>query len=217
MTRRLGNQSQARGHGGKVGIRKDREIRSTGAATPRRDEILAAAADLFARRGYFGASMRDIAAAVGLLPGSLYHHFTSKEELFAAVHERAVAEFHLALDEAIGSERDPWLRLRAAVMAHLSVLLGNPSAAAIVGPQVLELDPKLAARLTADRDRYERRFASLIAALPLPRSADRHLLRLFLFGALNWTTVWYRARGPRTPAEIAEAFVGFLARPRDHR
>jgi AcrR family transcriptional regulator len=66
----------------------------------RRDEILAAAAALFASAGYTNTSMREVAAASGILAGSLYHHFESKEanavELIEAYHAdlvRAVREF----------------------------------------------------------------------------------------------------------------------------
>jgi len=53
----------------------------------RRGEILDAAARLFARQGFHAASMREIAAAAGMLPGSLYYHFPSKDELLLAVYE----------------------------------------------------------------------------------------------------------------------------------
>lgn len=62
----------------------------------RRDEIVAKARQLFAERGYVGTSMRDIADATGLLPGSLYTHFRSKAELI----EEIVVVFYRDLDAA---------------------------------------------------------------------------------------------------------------------
>ena len=59
---------------------------------PRRETIIEAASALFARNGYDGTSMRDIAAESGILAGSLYYYFASKEEMFAAVHEQAMVQ-----------------------------------------------------------------------------------------------------------------------------
>ena len=60
------------------------------------------------------------------------------------------------------------------------------------------------------RDAYEKRFARLVAALPLARRTDRSMLRLLLVGALNWSQTWYRDGGGATPAQIARRFVGVL-------
>ena len=56
----------------------------------RRGRILDAAAVEFARSGYSATSVRDIAAAAGILPGSMYYHFASKEDLLAAVHAAGI-------------------------------------------------------------------------------------------------------------------------------
>ena len=56
----------------------------------RRQAILDAAAKLFARRGYHATSMRDMASATGMLPGSVYYHFDSKEALLLAVYAEGV-------------------------------------------------------------------------------------------------------------------------------
>ena len=58
----------------------------------RREEILAIAAQLFARKGYRGTSMRDIGEASGVLGGSLYHHIKSKDALFVELHNGALDE-----------------------------------------------------------------------------------------------------------------------------
>lgn len=78
----------------------------------RRDEILRSAADLFATDGYRNTSMRQVAAASGILAGSLYHHFPSKE----AIAVRLVQEYHADLERAARESRpgeDPVAALRA--------------------------------------------------------------------------------------------------------
>ena len=67
----------------------------------RRDSIVDEATRLFAERGYAGASMADLAERVGLRKASLFHHFPSKELLYAAVLERPVNELGAVVSQAI--------------------------------------------------------------------------------------------------------------------
>jgi AcrR family transcriptional regulator len=182
---------------------------ANGRQNNRREHLLAEAAHLFARRGFEATSMRDIAAAVSMLPGSLYYHFPSKEELFVAVHQAGVANITRAVEQAIAGRRNSWDRLEAACAAHLEALLGRRDFAAIVTPNFPPKLNRLRARLIAQRDAYEQTFRRLIGELDLPRGVDRRLLRLHLLGALNWAQTWYRP-GRRRPAAIARGFVRML-------
>ncbi|MGP1254379.1 MAG: TetR/AcrR family transcriptional regulator [Kiloniellales bacterium] len=176
----------------------------------RREELLVEAARLIAEKGYDGTSMRDIAAAVGMLPGSLYYHFPSKEELFVELHAQAVTSINQAVDRAIARESEPWARLEAAVAAHLESMLETTDTIAIVSPDFPEDRSELNARLIEQRNTYEAKFTHLIDDLGLPKSVDRRMFRLMLLGAVNWSPIWYRPKGKAGPAEIARAFVNML-------
>lgn len=177
----------------------------------RREALLDAAAAMFAAKGYDGTSIRDIAGAVGMLPGSLYYHFKSKEDLLIAVYRKGVARFEAAIDEALGNTGgDPWQAIEAACAAHLSILLDGGDYARIVNPEfVRSFPPAMLPTLNAERDRYERHFEKLIAALPLDPGTDRWLFKVALFGSLNWSQTWYR-KGRYSPHDIASAFIGML-------
>ncbi len=175
----------------------------------RREELLLAAARLFAAHGFEATSMRDIAREVGMLAGSMYYHFASKEELVAAAHARGVAQIIAAVSQAIDGIAEPWPRLEAACRAHLGSLLGDEVFAAVVLQEFSRVSPELRTRLIAQRDDYERLFARLVDALPVAPGVDRRLLRLMLLGALNWAPTWYR-QGAATPEEIAASFVAML-------
>lgn len=153
--------------------------------------------------------MRDIAGEAGMLAGSMYYHFPSKNELIAAVYEAGVAEISAAVDAAVARARTPWSRLEAACVAHLGSLLADKAHAAVMTADLSRLDPRLRRRLVAMRDDYERRFVELVSALPLPAAIDRTLWRLQLLGALNWTPTWYRP-GAKSPTAIARALVAAL-------
>ena len=174
-----------------------------------RAKLLSVSARLFAQNGFEATSMRDIAKRAGMLAGSMYYHFPSKNDLIAAVYEAGVAEIGAAVDEALEKARGPWPRLEAACAAHLDSLLADSAHAAVMTADLGQLDSRLKRRLVTLRDGYEKRFVELIEALPLPAGTDRSLLRLQLLGALNWTRTWYRP-GARSPAEIARAMVAAL-------
>ena len=185
--------------------------RSGARAHNRRGEILDAAARLFAGSGFHAASMREIAAAAGMLPGSLYYHFPSKDELLLAVYEEGVRRIAERFDAAVSGTQPPWARFEAACVAHLEMLL---EAGGDYAQVVIRVRPQdcagMESRLIALRDAHEDRFKTLIADLDLPAETDRQTLRLMILGALNWTQTWYRPGGD-PPAAIARHFLALVA------
>ena len=186
--------------------RRTRSVR----ADSRLPKVLDAAAAQFAAKGYQAASIRDIVQAVGMLPGSLYCHFANKDELLAAVYAEGVRRISEAVTSAAARHSDPWDRLEAACAAHLESLLDSSAYAKVVTSVGPESVPALAPAMVALRDGYERLFAELVAALPLPPRTPRRTLRLMLMGALNWAPTWYRAGGGRSPRRLAREFVQLL-------
>ena len=174
-----------------------------------RTRLLAVSARLFAKGGFEATSMRDIAGEAGMLAGSMYYHFPSKNDLIAAVYQAGVAEIGAAVDQAVAKVRGPWPRLEAACAAHLMSLLADSAHAAVMTADLGRLDRRLRRRLVILRDGYEKRFTGLVAALPLARGTDRTLWRLQLLGSLNWTPTWYRPNG-KSPAAIARSIVANL-------
>lgn len=164
---------------------------------------------MFSKRGYHATSIRDVAAAVGMLPGSLYYHFESKEDLLIAVYEKGVRRISDAVTEAASGQTDPWKRLETACIAHLEALLRDDDYGQVV-VRVLPNDvPKVRARLVGLRDGYEKLFTDFIGALQLPPGVDRRYLRLMLLGALNSAMRWYH-EGKDTPRTIARRFLRLL-------
>jgi AcrR family transcriptional regulator len=174
---------------------------------PRREELIAAAARIFSARGYQGASLREICAAAGILAGSMYHHFRSKEDLFVSVHAQGFLHLNEVVDRALEGKTEAWGRLEAAIGAHLTELVERTDVVAVTSASLFHTQGShLQRRLNRQREAYELRFRKLIQALPLPPEVDRSLLRLTLLGAINWTRIWYRP-GKRTPAQIAHHLV----------
>jgi len=191
-----------------------RVVRRHGPSALGRERLIFAAARVLGERGYEGATLSRICAVAGILPGSLYHHFRSKEELFITAHAEGFRQLNEAVDSALAAApRDAWSRLEAACAAHLTLLVGSPDVSLVSGTSLFHTaPPALQRRLNRDRDAYEARYATLIGALHLPPEVDAKLLRLNLLGALNWTRTWYRP-GRRHPNALAQHLVQVILRP----
>ncbi len=172
-------------------------------------QVRDAAARLFREKGYAFTSMRDIAAASGMLAGSLYYHFASKDDLLVAVYGEGVRRISEAVQYALARAGDPWERLERVCAAHLTALLEESDYGQVVIRVRPDDVPEVAAQLIELRDGYERLFGRAISALPLPSKADRRALRLMLLGALNWSQTWYRS-GHDSPQTLARRFVNLL-------
>lgn len=196
---------------------RDRLFFMTSPAVPRNahadsrlPQMLDAAARLFCQQGFQGTTVRDIARAVGMLPGSLYCHFAGKEDLLAAVYQRGVDSICSAVQDAVARHDEPWARLDAAAVAHLETVLRDDDYARVVVRVLPAEVGTVGAQLVQARDRYEALWVALVQALPLPRGTDRRALRLLLLGALNGAQTWYRPDGALTPRVLARRFVSLL-------
>jgi AcrR family transcriptional regulator len=180
-------------------------------------KVLDQAAKLFRTQGFEGTSVRDIARAVGMLPGSLYCHFATKEELLAAVYLKGVEQISAAVQTAVQTHTDPWERLQAACVAHLESILQDDDYAQVV-IRVRPADVALVNQNLIDlRNRYEQLFIDLIKALPLRKGTDRRAFRLLLIGALNSSQTWYRPSGKYKPRAIAHQFIALLRQGQEEK
>ncbi|MDX9717619.1 TetR/AcrR family transcriptional regulator [Denitromonas sp.] len=172
--------------------------------------MLDAAAHLFAQRGYAATSIRNIALAVDMLAGSVYHHFASKEELLLAVYSAGVSQLEKAATAALATETKPWSRLEVLCRSHLEVVLKDSDYARVLIRVIPNDIPAVSVELRALRINYENRFREAVADLPLPPGTDRRVLRLMLMGALNWSLLWFDPQGRDSPRVLARKLVGLL-------
>src|ERR1700722_3655919 len=128
----------------------------------RRAQLLDAAARLFRERGYHATSMRDIAKAVGMLSGSIYYHFESKEEMLLAVYQEGKRRVAEAVDAAVAAESGPWQRLEAACEAHLRALIAHRDYTQVMIRTLPHEAGPAESRIRDLRRDYEQRFRRLI-------------------------------------------------------
>ena len=186
--------------------RQSTENRSEPAPNDRMALIMREAAQLFGSRGFDATTIRDIAAAAGILGGSIYYHFKSKEEIFLAVHSSGMESITNAVVAAIAEHDDPWEQLEAAAIAHCNALLATGELPVIVSPYYSESLKALRPQLVAQRDRYDKIIADIVERLDLPSDIDRNIFRLHFLGALNWSrpkqALRPAGRGPQLVAMV---------------
>lgn len=181
-------------------------------ANVRRRQIMQEAAKLFGSRGFEATTIRDIASAAGILGGSIYYHFGSKEDIFLAVHSAGMETITNSVLEAIEGIDDPWQQLEAAAVAHCNALLSSGELPVIVSPYYSESLKTLRPQLIAQRDRYDKIIAGIVERLDLPVDIDKHIFRLHFLGALNWLPTWYRPKSGMGAADIGRQLVAMVRR-----
>ncbi len=181
----------------------------------RRDELLAIAARLFAEKGFRNTTVRDIADAAGILSGSLYHHFDSKESMVDEILSSFQEELFGQYDEILASTDDARTKLERAVLVSFDAIDRHHDEVAIFQNDAAYL-------LTFDRfaylgERNKQSRAVWVALLQdgvdagvLRDDLDLELTYRFIRDTVWVAVSWYRPGGRRTHTEIATQYLSIL-------
>ena len=163
--------------------------------------------------------MRDIAEAVGVLPGSLYAHINGKEDILADIVTSGIAEFLQIQDRVEASKETPEEKLREAIRLHINVVAKSPERTLVVFHQWRFLSEPHRSEAVTMRRRYGQMFADILARQKCfkGRAKDPQIkIQCFtILGALNWTPEWYSSAGPYSPDELGNRMADTLIRGLD--
>lgn len=179
------------------------------------DEILDRSAEVFARRGFRGAPLTDIARELGITRAALYIHFDSKHAILHALMERLFARFEQSADaadaEAEAAAAPPRDRLRALLVAHATVVTANLALVDVLTGEEAELRTTADEQLVARVDDYWQRFRAAYRACVdagVARDVDPAVATHSLIGAVNGVRYWFEpdgnANGPAAAALVAD-------------
>ena len=180
-----------------------------------REDILEAAAQVFRRKGFHGASMADIAGAVKLRKASLYHHVSSKQEILLALLDRALDMLTDRIAVIARGDGPPDEKLRAMIRSYLQALAASPDLSSVLLFEHRSLERRFHARHVPHRDRFEALWRQVIEAgvkAGVFECSDPRLAVRGLMGVLNWTLTWYRADGSQTIERISDRYADLLFR-----
>jgi AcrR family transcriptional regulator len=188
---------------------------SSGPAASRRAELLAIAAGLFAQKGFRNTTVRDIAEAAGILSGSLYHHFDSKESMVDEVLRTFQDELFGQYDAILLDDADARTKLERAVQVSFAAIDRHPHEVAIFQNEAAYLGESERFGYLAERNSQSR--AVWITLLDdgvrtgaLRADLDIELTYRFLRDTV-WVAVgWYRPGGKLTHDVIARQYLSIL-------
>lgn len=166
---------------------------SKGGTVPR-ERILHAAARLFRERGYHRTTVRDIAERVGILSGSLFHHFRSKEEMLREIMREAAISVCLKAEELVARHAGAPQRLRALIGLELDCVVAEPSKDyhAVLFMEWREVPEAARPEFTTLRRRYARIWRDVLedcereGRLRCEPVAASHVLHGAILGAMTW-------------------------------
>ena len=185
------------------------------AGSERRDEILAIAAELFAERGFAATTVREIADSAGILSGSLYHHFDSKESMVEELLRTFLEDITRAYRREVASGDDPVTMLRTLVrLAFDSIGARWATVSVMVNEYNLLISYPRFSFVQDLSEETERLWVSVIErgvqSGAFRSELDPRMTYRFLRDAI-WVSVrWYQPTGRDRPEDIADVYVGVL-------
>jgi TetR/AcrR family transcriptional regulator len=186
----------------------------------KRLRILESAVRSFARRGFWGTSMEEIAEDLLLTRASLYYYFRDKEEILALCHAVALEAVNEELDRVRAAKLPPQEALAELIAAHVRIMVDKFHGTALA-LEFEALDAPRRGAVVKARDRFERGLRQIVAEgirSGVFRPVDPKVAGFAVFGSINWIARWYRAGGGAEPEDVARTFSelfvrGLLSRP----
>lgn len=183
-------------------------------AAERKLEIFQAAARIFHEKGYEQTTMQDIAEAVGMLKGSLYHYIQSKEHLLYEITYEAHKSSFENLRRVRELEGTSLVRIRGFVLAHVTFNIDRLAGIAVFFHDFRALTREHRAELILLRKEYEGFLRQLIdegrdEGTVCPE-IDAKIASFGILGLVNWIYLWYDPEGRVSPPELADAFADFV-------
>ena len=177
----------------------------------RERDIVATAARLFKEKGYRATTLEDIAAAVGMLKGSLYYYIRSKEELLYLVVRDPIREVYSELEAIVAADLPFTEKIAQAIANHMTVFHVHYPHIAVYLHDYRHLMDKLEQNVIETPKQYQRLWDTLlrqgIAAGEIRDDVDVTMAGYALLGMCNWAYRWYNPAGRLSPQEVADVFT----------
>ena len=173
-------------------------------------EILDYATEVFAEKGYEGASMRDLSRLSGISLAGLYYYFESKEKLLYFIQQHTFSTIIERLRERLAATSDPEARIRIFVHNHVDYSLAKTKAMKVLSHEDDVLKNGFGAELAATKREYYRLCMGLVDELVkaegLRVGVGTRTAVMGLFGMMNWLYTWYNPKVDPAADELAREF-----------
>jgi TetR/AcrR family transcriptional regulator, cholesterol catabolism regulator len=177
-------------------------------------EILAHATEVFCKKGYEGASMRDLSRASGMSLAGLYYYFESKERLLYLIQKHTFTTIVQRLKARLQGVSDAEERIRIFILNHLEYFLANQAAMKVLSHEAEVLKNGFASEVASIKREYYRICVGLLDDLKRDRELQfsTRIAVLSLFGMMNWIYTWHTPRVDADAGSIAREMGDVLLR-----
>ena len=180
-------------------------------------EICRVAARVFYEKGYDGASMQDIAAAVGLTKAGLYHHVGSKDRLLFEIMNYGMDILDENVIQKVKGVADARERLRQTIIGHIDLIVrARDQEITVILHENRSLRGALRKKINTRKRAYIQLLEEMIAKAQeqagAPPLISPRLGAFALLGMINWLYQWYRPEGAIKQNELAQAYAEFFFR-----
>lgn len=188
---------------------------STPQADTRRDELLRLAAMMFAERGMRATTVRDIADSAGILSGSLYHHFSSKEEMVDEVLRGFLDWLFDRYQQIVATEPNPVQRLKGLFMVSFEAIETQHAAVVIYQDEAKHLSSQQRFAYIEERNKEQRKMWVEVLTQGIEEGyfrpdVDVDLVYRFIRDT-TWVSVrWYQPGGPLTAHQVGEQYLAIV-------
>ena len=173
----------------------------------RRAGIVDAAASLYAKRGFQGASVADLAKACDTSKSLIYHYFPGKDDILHAVMAEHLDALVEAAETAAGGGT-PEAKLRALTMSFMRLYVGAQDRHKVLLNELDNLSPAARADVVAKQRRVIALTEAILGEIAAPH--DARVNAMLFFGMINWTHTWFDPAGPVMPEALGMRVVDLM-------
>jgi TetR/AcrR family transcriptional regulator, cholesterol catabolism regulator len=181
----------------------------------RRDELLELAATMFADRGLRATTVRDIADSAGILSGSLYHHFASKEQMVDEVLRGFLDWLFERYESIIDTEPNPLERLKGLFLASFEAIEKRHAQVVIYQDEAKRLSSQPRFAYVNERNKQQRKMWVDVLTQGIEEGyfrpdVDVDLVYRFIRDT-TWVSVrWYQPGGPLTAEQVGRQYLAIV-------
>jgi len=181
----------------------------------RKEIILQEAAHLFREKGYLASNLRELAKRSGIQGGSIYHHFSSKQEILFQLMDHTMNDMIGKLSAQLAGTDCPLERLRRTIHFHIEYHITGPDQTYITDDELRNLEPDNYLKVVAKRDRYQQLIEGVFRVGKEQQDwqvSDIKLYSRALIQMCAGVSTWFQFDGPLSIADIADQYSELLCR-----
>ena len=174
-----------------------------------RDNILAAAVQLFAQYGYHAAPLRAIARIAGIQAASIYYHYANKEALLVEIMETHMRHLNANLEGILREQHDPLMRLNQAIANHIQLHTSYKSEFFIIDTEIRALDGDNRRYILSLRDHYESLLQELLRdgmERGVFRKSDVKVSSYAIIAMCTEVATWFRSSGRLSVQQVIDMY-----------